>query len=70
MFGNYVGGTEKIISIGLKYKSFFIIKGFWTIVFMSIFISTTIYPPAFFRYLSNMELRLLLNPQDHLFWFR
>ena len=40
-----------------QHLAIFIIKGFWTIVFIFIVISTTfrpIYPPAFFRCLSNL----------------
>ena len=42
----------------------FIIKGFWTIVFIFIVISTTFWPicpPAFFRYLSNSGIFTELN---------
>ena len=41
-------------------------KGFWTIVFIFIVISTMfrpICPPTFLRCLSNLELRPLLNLQ-------
>ena len=50
-------------------NNIFIIKGFWTIVFIFIVIST-ICPPAFFKCLSNsgeptqnFKLRPLLNPR-------